>query len=81
MDFYAVLFRKSGDHWVALCLENGLAGQADSKEMALNKLKEAIICFEEARNSDADIYCVPISVKELHEFLLILEKQNYHPLM
>jgi len=41
MDFYTMVLRKSGDHWVALCLENGLAGQGRSKEEAIRKLKEA----------------------------------------
>jgi len=56
---------------VALCLENGLVGQGDTKEGAVGKLKEAIISFEDVRKSEADIYSAPISIKELHEFLSI----------
>ena len=42
MDFYTVVLRKSGNYWVALCLENGLVGQGNTKENAIEKLKEAI---------------------------------------
>jgi len=43
MDFYTAVLRKSGRDWVALCLENGLVGQGDSKELAVTKLKEALV--------------------------------------
>ena len=71
MDFYTLVLRKSGGYWVALCLENGLVGQGDTKEQAVEKLREAIISFEDVRKSEADIYSAPLSVKELHEFLTI----------
>jgi len=71
MDFYTLVLRKSGAYWVALCLENGLVGQGDTKEEAVGKLKEAIISFEEVRKSETDIYSAPLSVKELHEFLTV----------
>jgi len=31
MDFYTTVLRKSGNYHVALCLENGLAGQGKNK--------------------------------------------------
>lgn len=68
MDFYTLVLGRRGVYWVALCLENGLVGQGDTKEEAVGKLKEAIISFEEARKSETDIYSAPLSVKELHEF-------------
>ena len=71
MDFYTLVLRKSGAYWVALCLENGLVGQGNTKEGAVEKLKEAIISFEEVRKGEADIYSAPLSVKELHEFLTV----------
>lgn len=71
MDFYTVVLRKSGDYWVALCLENGLVGQGLTKENAIEKLKEAIESFEEAYKAESDIYNAPLSVKELHEFLTV----------
>lgn len=71
MDFYTVVFRKSGGYWVALCLENGLVGQGDTKEGAVERLKEAITSFEEVRKREEDIYAAPISIKELHEFLTV----------
>jgi predicted RNase H-like HicB family nuclease len=69
MDFYTTVLRKSGKYWVALCLENGLVGQGDSKETAVEKLKEAIDSFEEVRKNEADIYSAPLSIRDLHEFL------------
>jgi predicted RNase H-like HicB family nuclease len=71
MDFYTMVLRRSGACWVALCLENGVVGQGDSKEVTVIKLKEAIDSFEEVRKDESDIYCAPISIKELHEFLTV----------
>ena len=69
MDFYTMVLRQSGRYWVALCLENGLVGQGDSKETAAEKLKEAIDSFEEVRKNESDIYSAPLSIKDLHEFM------------
>jgi predicted RNase H-like HicB family nuclease len=71
MEFYTTVLRKSGDYWVALCLENGLVGQAKSKKKAVKKLKEAIDSFEEVAQIDGDVYSAPLSIKELHEFLTV----------
>ncbi len=71
MDFYTCVIRKSGNYWVALCLENGLVGQGDSKEQAIDKLKEAIASFKEVSQEEADVYSSPVSINELHEFLTI----------
>jgi predicted RNase H-like HicB family nuclease len=69
MELYTTVLRKSGPHWVALCLENGVVGQGNTKKKAVSKLKDAIDSIEEARKSDEDIYSAPLSIKELHEFL------------
>ena len=45
MDFYTVVLRKSAGYWLALCLENGIVGQGDTKDNAIGKLKEAIESF------------------------------------
>ena len=71
MNFYTVVFKKSGPWWITLCLENGLVAQGETKEMAIEKLKEAITSFEAARSEDPEIYSTPIPIKELHEFLEI----------
>jgi predicted RNase H-like HicB family nuclease len=71
MDFYTVVLRKSGGYWVALCLENGLAGQGTTKEDAVNKLKEAVESFDEVSTTEPDIHSAPLSIKELHEFLTV----------
>jgi predicted RNase H-like HicB family nuclease len=34
-------FKKSGDYWVVLCLENGVVSQGSTKEEALIKMREA----------------------------------------
>lgn len=71
MEFYTTVLRRSGPNWVALCLENGIVGQGDTKEKAVVKLKEAIDSIEEVRRTDEDIYSAQLSIKELHEFLTV----------
>lgn len=75
MDFYTVVLRKSGNDWVALCLENGLVGQGTTKDESIRKLKEAIESFEDVRRAEEGVYNAPISIKELHEFLTIEGKE------
>ncbi len=75
MDFYTMVLRKSGNNWVALCLENGLVGQGATKEESIKKLKEAIESFEDVRRTEEGVYNAPISIKELHEFLTIEGKE------
>ncbi|MBI5573302.1 MAG: type II toxin-antitoxin system HicB family antitoxin [Elusimicrobia bacterium] len=75
MGFYTAVLRISEGYWVSLCLENGLTGQGETKEKAIEKLKEAIISYEEVRRSETDIFNAPVSVKELHEFLTIEETE------
>ncbi|MEI2690878.1 MAG: type II toxin-antitoxin system HicB family antitoxin [Anaerolineae bacterium] len=72
---YTLLFRRSARQWVALCLENGLVGQGETKERAAARLHEAIASFDEAIDDEQDIYHAPISVKELHEFLTFEQAQ------
>jgi predicted RNase H-like HicB family nuclease len=71
MDFYTVVLRKSDNYWVAFCLENGIVGQGVNKDDSIQNLKEAIESFEEVRDSEEDIYSSPISINELHEFLMV----------
>ncbi|WP_199247183.1 type II toxin-antitoxin system HicB family antitoxin [[Phormidium] sp. ETS-05] len=71
MDFYTVFLRKSQDYWVSLCLENGLVGQGDSQQQAIDKLQEAIASFEEVYQSEPNVYSAPISIQDLHEFLTL----------
>ena len=75
MDFYTTVLRKSGDYWVALCLENGLVGQGGTKEEAIQKLKEAIDSVDEVLRTESDVYASPLSIKELHEFLTVEGKE------
>ena len=71
MDFHTVVLRGSGGFWVALCLENGLVGQGETKDAAVQKLTEAIESFNEIRQEADDIYTAPLSIRELHEFLTV----------
>ena len=73
MNFYTSVLRRSGQYWVALCLENGLVGQGRSKDEALKKLKEAIDSLMDVQVSEDDISVNPIAINELHEFLTIEE--------
>lgn len=76
MNFYTVILRKSQEYWVSLCLENGLVGQGNTQQQAIDKLQEAIASFEEIYQSENNIYSSPISIQELHEFLTIEEKEE-----
>jgi predicted RNase H-like HicB family nuclease len=71
MDFYTLILRKSGNYWIVLCLENGIVGQGDSREDAITKLREAVASVEDALKTESDVYCVPIAMKELQEFLTV----------
>ncbi|WP_448564512.1 hypothetical protein [Trichothermofontia sp.] len=70
-----MVLRQSGSYWVALCLENGIVGQGDTQDLAIAKLRETIESFQAIYESQSDIYCHPISIKELHEFLTIESKE------
>ncbi|MBW4563764.1 MAG: type II toxin-antitoxin system HicB family antitoxin [Mojavia pulchra JT2-VF2] len=76
MEFYTVVLRQSADYWIALCLENGIVGQGKTQDDAISKLKEAIESFEVVYETETNIYKSPISIEELHEFLLIEEQQQ-----
>ena len=71
MEFYTVVLRQSGGYWVALCLENGLVGQGNNPDDSISKLKEAIESFQDVYQTETNVYNAPISIEELHEFLLI----------
>jgi len=75
MDFYTVVLRKSGNYWVALCLENGLVGQGNAKENAIEKLKDAIDSFDAVYKEGKDVYTASLSIRELHEFLTVEGKE------
>ncbi|MEG4961021.1 MULTISPECIES: hypothetical protein [unclassified Microcoleus] len=76
IDFYTVIIRKSADHRVSLCLENGLVGQGNTTEESIDKLKQAIESFSEVYESESDVYFSPISINELHEFLTLEDAES-----
>lgn len=71
MNFFTVVLRQSSSYWVALCLENGIVGQGETKEDAISKLQEAIDSFQEVYQSQPNIQNAPVPIKELHEFLTV----------
>lgn len=71
MSFLTTILRRSGNYWVALCLENGVVSQGLTKEEALIKMREAIASLELAFSDDPSLFSAPIAINELHEFLSI----------
>ena len=71
MNFYTVVLKQSSEYWVALCLENGIVGQDKTQNDAIAKLKEVIESLQEIDQPELDIYSAPISIKKLHEFLML----------
>lgn len=71
MDFFTAVLRQSAGFWVALCLENGIVGQGSTQNEAVIKLKEAIESWQVAIETEPDIDQIPLSIKELHEFLAL----------
>lgn len=76
MDFYTVVIRQSAGYWVSLCLENGIVGQGNNQQESVDKLKEAIESFQAAQGVENNIYTAPVSIEELHEFLMLEDKQS-----
>jgi hypothetical protein len=68
MDFYTVVLRQSHSFWVALCLENGIVGQEETRDGAIAKLKEAI---ESVQACPSEFHATALSIQELHEFLTV----------
>lgn len=71
MDFYTMVLKRSANYWVALCLENGIVGQGETQNQAIDKLKEAIDSFQSVYETKLDIHLSPIPIQELHEFLTL----------
>jgi hypothetical protein len=72
MDFYTVVLRQSDGFWVALCLENGMVGQEETRDGAIAKLKEAI---ESVQACQVEFHPTALSIQELHEFLTVEAKE------
>ncbi|RUR72099.1 type II toxin-antitoxin system HicB family antitoxin [Chlorogloeopsis fritschii PCC 9212] len=76
MVFYTVVLRQSAGYWVALCLENVIVGQEKIPEDAISQLKQAIESFEDVYDNETNIYKAPISREELHEVLMLDDKEQ-----
>ncbi len=73
--FYTLILRRSGEYWVALCLENGIAAQGITQEIAIDNLQIAIDSMIDIYRSEPEIVR-SISIKELHEFLDLGESNS-----
>jgi predicted RNase H-like HicB family nuclease len=73
IDFYTVVLRQSHGFWVALCLENGIVGQAETQDGAIAKLKEAIESVQ--LYDQPKLQPTTLSIQELHGFLTIEAKE------
>jgi hypothetical protein len=71
MDFYTLVLRQSAGYWVALCLENGIVGQGETRNQAMQALQDAIDSVQLVKELDPAVYSTPLSIGELHEFLSI----------
>ena len=71
MNFYTIVLRQTLNTWAALCLENGIVGQGETQDHAVEKLKEAIESFQLVHDSEPNIYSAPVPIQELHEFLTV----------
>ena len=50
-------------------------GQGETQDSAITKLKQAIESFQEVYESKSDNYSASVSIKELHEFLMVESKE------
>jgi len=66
---YTIVFRKSKNSWLTLCLEIGLGGQGDTQEESQQKITESIVSMEEVYRQELDVFPLPIPINEPHEFL------------
>ncbi|MGG6265781.1 type II toxin-antitoxin system HicB family antitoxin [Leptolyngbya sp. AN03gr2] len=71
MNFYTMVLKRSSEYWVALCLENGIVGQGETQNQAIDRLKEAIDSFQSVYETEPNIYLSPVPIQELHEFLAV----------
>lgn len=71
MNFYTMVLKRSSDYWVTLCLENGIVGQGETQNQAIDKLKEAIDSFQSVYETEPNIHLSPVPIRELHEFLAL----------
>jgi predicted RNase H-like HicB family nuclease len=68
--FYTLVIRPSEDYWVALCLENGIVGQGETQDQAIENIQAAIESMTDIYRTEPELVR-SISIPELHEFLEI----------
>ncbi|MGB3942066.1 MAG: type II toxin-antitoxin system HicB family antitoxin [Candidatus Manganitrophaceae bacterium] len=61
IDFITVVLRMSGSYWMAFCLENGLVGQGETKEKAIERLKEAVDSYQDVYEAESNGYTAPLA--------------------
>jgi hypothetical protein len=55
MNLHTIVLRQTLNTWAALCLENGIVGQGETQDHAIEKLKEAIEGFHLVYESEPNI--------------------------
>jgi predicted RNase H-like HicB family nuclease len=73
-NIYTVVLKRSKDHWVALCLDNGLTAQGATQEEAIKQLEAEIDTLQENYKSQDQSLPVPDFRQELFKFLVVGRK-------
>ena len=66
---YSAVLKKSGNQYLALCLELGVVGGGNTPAMAKKILRDAIETYLDYAKEEGLSNERPVSLKELHEFL------------
>ncbi|MDZ7367435.1 MAG: type II toxin-antitoxin system HicB family antitoxin [candidate division KSB1 bacterium] len=61
--------KKSGNQFVALCLELGVVGSGNTRPKAMQSLRDAIASYLDYAAETGLPETRPIAINELHEFL------------
>ena len=65
---YTIILKKSGEQYVSLCVENMVVGCGETKDEAINTVKEAILSYEGSVEEGMSLER-PLPLNLLHEFL------------
>ena len=68
MDEYTIILKKTGSQYVSLCLELTIVGCGDTREEAIECVRDAIASYVDSIEGESSPDR-PISIGVLHEFL------------
>ncbi len=66
---FTIVIKRSGEQFVTLCLELGVAGTGDTRDEALENTRDAIESYLEAMDADGLAPERAVPLEQLHEFL------------